>query len=489
MSRKHPPPSGAVEETLEITWTDRPQAGASEGPPIPGLIMITHAGSPLFAAAPLLEGRLSLGRGSKVGQHLLEDGWISRQHAEIALTPQGWLIADVGSRNGSAIDGVALQNETRVVEQPRVIRLGNSLFLARRDIRPFLLSPPALRRGMVMGPALQKIWGEIARAAHFGTTLHITGESGAGKELAARAFHEQGPRSTGSFVAVNCATIPPNLAERLLFGARKGAYSGANADAKGYVSEAHKGTLFLDEVAELDAAVQAKLLRVLENREVMPLGASKPTPVDLHICSATHRDLRDAVSTGGLREDLYFRLSQPQIALPPLRDRPEEIPMLVIQAVDRITLEAANLGREVGAISAHISLLEACMLRHWPGNIRELMAEVSAAVQAALAEGSTQVESHHLRASAGTAFSSGVRSGISGEITGSDPSVSGLRRMPTADQTPPPVGGAKRPDKNTILAALLAEGGNVSSTARRLGMHRTQLRRLIERYGIDPKTL
>src|SRR5205823_14554395 len=119
------------------------------------------------------------------------------------------------------------------------------------------------------------------------------------------------------------------VAERLLFGAKKGAFSGATADVEGYVQAADGGTLFLDEIGELDLAVQAKLLRVLEAREVLPLGASRPRPVDLRLCSATHRDLRAAVADGSFRADLFFRVGQPEVALPPLRERPEEIPFLV----------------------------------------------------------------------------------------------------------------------------------------------------------------
>lgn len=463
------PPDKPLQDTLELTWTGRPQEEEFDGPPIPGLVMLTHAGLPLFAAAPLEDGKLTLGRGSRVGQHVLEDGWISRRHAQIELTPSGWRVLDVGSRNGSAVDGVHLQGDVRVVERPRVVRLGNSLFLARRDIRPFLLNPPSQRHGAIMGPSIQRVWGEIARAAHFGSTLHITGESGSGKELAARAFHEHGPRHKGTFVAVNCATIPVNLAERLLFGARKGAYSGADADARGYVSEAHGGTLFLDEVAELDMAVQAKLLRVLENREVIPLGASRAVPVDLHICSATHRDLREAVSEGKLREDLYFRLSQPEVRLPPLRDRPEEIPLLVDLAVKQV-LKGVTAVPDRPHPVAHVSLVEACMLRHWPGNIRELMAEVGAAVQSAVSSGSDEVEGRHLRGAAGLAFSSGVHT----------PAPGMLQSTPTRSQ---------QPTREELVAVLQAEGGNVSRSARRLGLHRTQLRRLIDRFGIDPKAL
>src|SRR5262249_28524018 len=161
-------------------------------------------------------------------------------------------------------------------------------------------------------------------------------ESGSGKELAARAFHGYGGRGDQPFVAVNCAAIPEGLAERLLFGAKKGAYSGATADAEGYVSTANGGTLLLDENAQLDAAVQAKLLRVLETKGVMARGDWTPRPVDVRVCSGPHKSLREGVAKGRSREDLYFRMGRPEVSIPPICDRLEEIPWLVARELDRL---------------------------------------------------------------------------------------------------------------------------------------------------------
>ena len=148
--------------------------------------------------------------------------------------------------------------------------------------------------------------------------------------------HATAPESNAPFVAVNCAAIPEGLAERLLFGARKGAYSGATADAEGYIQAANRGTLFLDEIAELDPLVQAKLLRVLETREVLPLGASRAKKVDIGICAASHRRLRDEVTAGRFREDLYFRIGRPEVQIPPLRERLDEIPWFVARELRRV---------------------------------------------------------------------------------------------------------------------------------------------------------
>lgn len=438
--------------TLELDWDER--STPSQDSPIPGLVAVVLAGQPVCAPIPLRDGILELGRGADFGHVRLDDNWMSRNHATVRLKRRQsglvWVIRDLGSRNGTHLDGALISREERV-EEATVLRIGASLFLLRQDIRLFMQQPTSVMQDMVVGPGLAQVFGEIDRATRFGNSLHIVGESGTGKELAARAFHQLGRRANGPFIAVNCAAIPEGVAERLLFGARKGAFSGANAHAEGYIQAADGGTLFLDEVAELDLAVQAKLLRVLEMREVLALGASRPTAVDLHICSATHRDLRAEAAAGRLREDLYFRLSRPSVRVPALRDRREEIPLLIQRAL-------ATLHPQ---LEAHPLLVEACLLRDWPGNVRELIAEVRTAGQAALAGESLSVEATHLLDDAGRRFNP-------------PPSASGVRKR-------------EQPTREEIEAVLTAEAGNVSSSARALGLHRTQLRRLLGRHQIDPK--
>jgi transcriptional regulator with PAS, ATPase and Fis domain len=307
---------------------------------------------------------------------------------------------------------------------------------------------------MMMGPSMQRAWKAVLRAARTARVLHVTGESGTGKELAARAFHDAGPSHGGPFVAVNSASLVENLAERLLFGARKGAYSGA-VDAKGFVQSAHGGTLFLDELAELDLGVQAKLLRVLETGEVVPLGTTAPERVDIRLCSATHADLRARVTEGKMRADLFFRLGTPRTTLPPLRERPEEIPWLVAHALHQgeATAERDPPARPP---SPHVSLVEACLLRHWSGNVRELLAEVRHAAELAADEGAP-VLARHLDPAAGRP----------------------LEAQPAPASAPPSAPLPPRPSDEAIAEALRASGGNVSRASRALRMHRTQLYRWI----------
>jgi transcriptional regulator with PAS, ATPase and Fis domain len=313
---------------------------------------------------------------------------------------------------------------------------------------------------------MRRVWGEIALAGRAGDTLYLRGESGSGKELAARAFHEAhfGTASNAPFVAVNCAAIPEGLAERLFFGARKGAYSGATADAEGYVQAADGGTLFLDEVAELDPLVQAKLLRLLESREVLPLGAARPRKVEIRICAASHKGLRDEVRAGRFREDLYFRLGRPEVTVVPLRERLDEIPWLV----------ARELAAVDARLFASVTLIESCALGAWPGNVRELLREIRRAGHRALEEGVTVVQPHHLAAEAGAPL------GPSASAPPPDEGGEPARARPTS--APLPAKSAAAWSDEQIVRALADNAGNVRGTARALGMHRNQLRRWLEKH-------
>jgi transcriptional regulator with PAS, ATPase and Fis domain len=432
---------GAETETIERSQhLDGPTPGSAD--PVPGLVLVFAVDRPLAVPIPLVQGQVELGR----------------EHPAFA-------VGDLGSRNGTSADGQPLASEgTREVS--RVIRVGDSLFVPCRDIAPLQRLGVRMVDGRVEGPALQQALDVAARAARLGSTLHVTGESGAGKEGMARAFHLGGGPASAPFEAVNCATIPEGVAERLLFGTKRGAYSGADADAEGYVQAAHGGTLFLDEIAELALPVQAKLLRVLETGEVLPLGASKPRKVALRLCSATHRDLRAQVAAGRLREDLYFRIATPRVMVPPLRERPEELGWLLREEVQRIA----------PACSVHVSLVETCLLRPWPGNVRELLAEARSATQTAVAAALTRVEARHLGETAGTAFAAPLDAGMHGSPIEEG---SGAKASAKASIVPP--------TRARLVKALERCKGNISAAARDLGVHRTQLRRWMERQGIDAK--
>jgi transcriptional regulator with PAS, ATPase and Fis domain len=427
-------------------------------------VVVFSGGAAAAGVIPLEAGSVVLGRGEAAGE--LADGRVSRRHALVALDGKRWRVTDLGSQNGTFVDGVAATAH-RPATLDRVIRVGDSLVIPCDDLRQLDRLGVHSVEGFVRGPAMQAVLAEVGDAARASSTLHIRGESGTGKEGIAEAFHRAGARAERPFVAVNCAAIPHAIAERLLFGAKRGAYSGADADAAGYVEQADGGTLFLDEIAELEPQVQAKLLRVLEAREVLPLGASRPRKVDFHLCSATNKDLRALVALGALREDLYFRVGQPTVMLPALRNRPEEIPALIAQ-------ELAALSP---APALHVSLVEQCLLRPWPGNVRELLTEIRAAARTAVRD-RQRVEARHLAATAGTLFGAAM------------PEARPAPGPPDSRDTPSGDTPRKRMSRDAvewrqrIEEALRTNAGNVAATARALGLHRTQLRRLVERHGI-----
>ncbi len=227
--------------------------------------------------------------------------------------------------------------------------------------------------------ALGDIVALVQRVADSQATVLITGPSGSGKELIARALHTESKRSGARFVAVNCAAIPDTLLESELFGYRKGAFTNGRTDRMGLFQEAYKGTLFLDEIGDLPLALQAKILRVLQEREVRPLGALRGEPVDVRVVAATHRDLRKAVAEGRFREDLFYRLAVIEIGVPPLRDRPEDILPLAEHFLKQANLRADRPIK--GFSGAAMKRLEAYA---WPGNVRELENAVERAVALAL---------------------------------------------------------------------------------------------------------
>jgi two-component system, NtrC family, response regulator PilR len=224
-----------------------------------------------------------------------------------------------------------------------------------------------LERLIGKSPAMHRVFEILRKIAPARTSVLLIGESGTGKELAARAVHELSPRADRPFVPVNCGAIPETLLESELFGHVRGAFTGANTDKQGLFEAAHGGTLLLDEVAELPVAMQVKLLRVLQERKVKPVGGVAEREVDVRIVAATNRDLETEVEKGTFRQDLFYRLNVIQVRLPPLRERREDIPLLVGHFIRKFSAEH---GRQVGGIDPEA--MSALMGYHFPGNVREL---------------------------------------------------------------------------------------------------------------------
>ncbi len=247
------------------------------------------------------------------------------------------------------------------------------LALLRRAVAEGAAAHPAQGRIALAGivtasPLMAALLDEVALVGASQANVLVQGESGTGKEMLARAVHQASGRREGAFVAINCAAIPEALLESELFGHVKGAFTGADATRKGLFQSAHGGTVFLDEIGDMPLALQAKLLRVLQEREVRPLGSQQAVPVDVRIVSATHRDLEALIAAQGFREDLYYRLNVVNLHIPPLRERREDIAALAQHFVSTLS---AKHGRNIVGFAA--DAMEALMRFDWPGNVRQLM--------------------------------------------------------------------------------------------------------------------
>ena len=311
--------------------------------------------------------RLTIGR-SAVNDLVLTDTSISGLHAELIVSPTGVLLRDLGSTNGSFIHGVRVKEAW--IEPGMTMLLGKTAiaFLAEDEVTVPLSGRDHFGALLGGSPVMREVYAVLERVADTDMSVMVGGETGSGKELVARALHDESPRHRGPFVVLDCGALPRELAEAAILGHKKGSFTGALADRAGCFEEAAGGTLFLDEIGELPLELQPKLLRVLDRREVQRIGESTVRKVDVRVVAATHRDLKTMVSQGGFREDLYFRLSVMAVELPPLRERGDDILLLaekfIADTARRIT------GRSAPTLS--LPARQALLLHPWPGNVREL---------------------------------------------------------------------------------------------------------------------
>ncbi|HKE19715.1 MAG TPA: sigma 54-interacting transcriptional regulator [Kofleriaceae bacterium] len=399
--------------------------------------------------------RVTIGRGDELGGQTVRDAdrvlsitlpdrHVSSEHARLVRSPQGdWLVEDAGSKNGTALNGArcpraALSDGDR-------IDVGCACFLFR------LVGPgprgdagPALSPLATFSPSLAASFAAIERIARSRLSILLMGQTGVGKEVVARAAHDLSGRS-GAFVAVNCAAIPANLVESTLFGHRRGAFSGASESRAGTVRSAADGTLFLDEIGELSPAAQASLLRVVQEREVVPVGESDPVPVDVRFVAATNRDLWAEVEAGRFREDLLARLAGLTVHLPPLCERREDLGLLVSRLLQRVAPDPQRVRLTPRATRALVHY-------SWPRNIRELESCLSAAI---LLAGGDDIDVVHL------------------------PREIQLGAGPTPTQVAP-----ARP-RPSIATLMELHQGNITAVARALATSRSQVRRLLRRQAVD----
>jgi transcriptional regulator of acetoin/glycerol metabolism len=430
-------------------------------PPQPYLLVLLEAERPLAGSSRHALGAVDevlIGRGDnraverrgRTLQLRLPDGFLSTTHARIVRDDDGWTVADQGSRNGVRVDGEKLASGE--LGDGALLEIGHTFLTLRHklestageplDIDSAWLSPPAPGLETLL-PSLAREFGALAQVARAVVPVLLAGATGTGKEVIARVVHALSGRG-GDFVPVNCGALPATLVESELFGVKKGAFSGAVVDRPGLVRAADSGTLFLDEIGDLPLPAQVAFLRVLQEREVTPVGDTRPRPVDLRVVAASHRSLPELVEEGRFRADLYARLAGFTLTLPSLSERRDDLGLLAAQLLRRAGARAPRLTPEAAAT---------LLTYGWPLNIRELEQRLTTALALA---GEQPIDREHLGA---------------------------LPPAPTADD-----GDEEEPDQRTRLIALLTQHrGNVTEVARALGRSRLQVYRWLRRHQLDPR--
>jgi two-component system, NtrC family, response regulator AtoC len=421
------------EATATLTSTSMGSEGAAY------LHVFTKTGA--FVIPLPLSGELIIGRAGECNAKI-DDPSVSRRHARIVVG-DGLSLEDLGSHNGTRIEGVKLEPQARVpIGVGSVLEVGSVAVVLRQGK---VTRAPADATGPM--DQVEQLARLVAKSP---LSLVLLGETGVGKTVFARRIHEWSGRASGPFVSTHFAAMPESLIESELFGHLRGAFTGANENRPGLIETAHGGTLFLDELGEVPPAVQTKLLRVVESAEVTRLGSTKPTRVDVRYISATNRDLKAAVAQGRFRADLYYRLDGLTISLPPLRERKDQVASLAKQ----FTEEASRDLNKPSSLAP--DAVERLLAHSWPGNVRELRNVVTRSVLLCAAP---VLHARDLR------FEDAI--------------------VTTEAAAPPTLDREASDEKQRILDALQVCAGNQSRAAERLGMSRRTLVERLGRYGIS----
>lgn len=393
--------------------------------------------------------------GRDEGAHIcLADPEVSAMHCELTAESEGILVRDLGSTNGTFAGGLRVREV--FVSSPNTLRVGGSSIALEPSPATKVDVGYRDRFGPLVGrsPRMRRVFSVLERIAPTPLSILIFGETGTGKELVAKATHEASPRKGKPFVVIDCASIPATLAESLLFGHEKGAFTGATERRSGALAEADGGTLFLDELGELPVDLQPKLLRALSERQVKRVGGSSFESIDVRVLAATRRDLLVEMNAGRFRSDLFFRIAQVRLELPPLRERGADIQLLIED-----TCRIAGKAEHAGAVAAWV---EQRMGQHdWPGNVRELVNVASVAATLA-------------------------------DTPGAIDDVLTLAREPADVPRAPvtPFGDAKRSaltafEREYFVHLAAASRGNVSEMARASGLERHHVRAYLRKYGVE----
>jgi DNA-binding NtrC family response regulator len=442
------------------------------------LIIERAGGEPLEFA---LSGVASVGRGA-TNDVPIDDPAASRRQSIVRADDDGYLVSDLGSANGTYLNGARVLAPARL-KSGDVITIGSTRlsFVADPAAEPHAEEPADdatrvredVRAGAVLlgeCAAMEELFHLIEKASASPLPSLLEGETGTGKELVARAIHQGSRNAKGPFLPVNCAAVPENLLESELFGHRRGAFTGATGDHEGLFEAAQGGTVFLDEIGEMPLAMQPKVLRVLQEGELTRIGEIRPRKVDFRLVAATNRNLLQEVEQGTFRDDLYYRISAFPISIPSLRERRDDIPMLVETF---LASAARRQGKRVGPV--HAAALEALVAFDWPGNVRELQNEVQRAV--ALAASGEEIGLEHLSPK------------ITGARAGGDDTADPRGAADAAPGGARAGAGSLREARNAFEARFITEvlaqqGGSVQRAARVLGLTRAGLYKKIKEYGL-----
>jgi DNA-binding NtrC family response regulator len=447
---------------------------SDDGATLPYLFVVLDAGRLLQPPLRLPLGgidEVTIGRGAPGvktnGRRLaltLDDKLASSSHAHLTRAADGWRIEDLGSKNGTIVDGVAMDRVE--LRDGALFEVGQTFLsfraaLAATDGVFTPDAPPAPLLSTVL-PPLQAAFAALERVARSTVSVVLEGETGTGKEVVARALHALSGRG-GAFIGVNCGAIAPTLVETELFGYKKGAFSGAAEDRLGLVRAADGGTLFLDEIGDLPRPAQAAFLRVLQEREVVPVGATRPVPVELRLVSATHGAIEKLVEAGTFRADLATRVAGHRLALPPLRQRREDLGLVIAALVRRL---APSPEKVKLAPRAARGLLRGA----WPVNVRELEKVLAAALVLA-ADGTIGLQQ----------LPETVRTWADAPPLATAAELFAAAESPRLGDLASEVEAL---EKSRMAEALSAEQGNQTRAAERIGMPLRTFQKKLKRYGL-----
>lgn len=448
---------------LEITATLRQPRAHEVAQRLPGVVTLTWTmidGTTGRCALEPRQGSRRVHVGRRAPADLVIDHHsISALHFELELTATETVLRDLGSTNGTWLYGARVREVVIPSGAPFVA--GAATFTIEHVREVDVAATTIARFEGITGAsaAMQALYSVIDRVA--ATPLHVVlhGATGTGKELCARALHSRSPRASGPFIVFDCACIPRDLADAAVRGHAAGAFTGASTARSGVFEDANGGTLLLDEIGELPLELQQRLLRVLESREVQRIGETKPRPVDVRVVAATHRDLREMVAAGSFREDLYYRLAQFVIELPPLRERVDDI---VLLAREFLSVFSTGFEDPRDLTDAAVAKLR---VHPWPGNVRELRNVIMRAAQicprAVIDAHDLEVASHEIRALAATT-----------------PREQELAPLPLEHER-------ENFERSYLLRLLAHTGNNIAAAARVANISRRGLYGMIDRLGIE----